>query len=89
MPLRIPEGDAGVAPFHVPGLPVPGEPEVKNALPFPISPRSSDLRITWQGKNVSLEEVLNEICRQAKLRWKLGPNGVVFTPAPSPKRHRR
>ena len=69
--------------------PIPGLEAVgKNPPAGP--PRLPTLRpVTWRGNNVSVEEILDEICRQAKLQWKLTPRGISVTPAFPPKRVRR
>ena len=45
-------------------------------------------RITFRAKNVSVEKILDEICRQAKLRWRLGMHGIEITPARASPSHR-
>ena len=93
MPLRIPGDEADVAPpSPAPGI--PGLPDVSKA---PSSEKTAQTtptgqsrsRITLRMKNASLEEIFDAVCRQAKLRWKPGPNGIIITPLSPPKRQRR
>ena len=93
IPLRIPGDEADVAPpSSAPGIPglldVSKAPSGENSVQK--SPTGgSGSRITLRMKNASLEEIFDEICRQAKLQWKLTPRGISVTPASPPKRVRR
>jgi hypothetical protein len=91
MSLRLVEFELNDAP---PAIPQPAAPEIPGLAdgnkvpPGPIVPETFR-RITFRAKNVSLEEVLDEICSQAKLRWKLTFYGVSITPLPPKNRTHR
>jgi hypothetical protein len=42
--------------------------------------------ITWHVTNPTVEEIVNEICRQGGLKWKLGMHGIEITPVSSARR---
>jgi len=88
IPLRISGDKADVAHVAPPAAEIPGLPEVSKLPSDPIVPettRGSEAtpRMTFRMTNASLEEIIDEVCRRAKLNWKVSSHGLVFTPAPS------
>jgi len=91
MSLRLGEFEMNGAPPAIPqpaAAEIPGLTDGNKVPPGPIVPETMP-RITFRAKNVSLEEVLDEICRQAKLQWKLTFPGVSITPLPPKNRPQR
>jgi general secretion pathway protein D len=101
IPLRLSERDGGVRPPLNSGSVVPGLPGLQaEGTPAPPAPeagnkrtRSEDSdrspRLTFVMQNASLEEVIEEICRRARLRWEIGTNGIYFTPLAPAKAKKR